>query len=183
MSGAFFAVSRANWLDLGGFDESYFAYHEDIDLSLRAWQRGLTIQYVPDAVALHHYEFSRNPAKQFLLERNRLTTVLTVFPRRPLLAVLPALVGLEIAVNVEALAKRWLGAKWRGYWWLVRHARRLVKRRIAVQRANTLAPAAFCDLLVDRISPTGVDLPAYANLANRALRLYWRAARRAFGIG
>src|SRR5262249_11883301 len=30
VSGAFFAISRANWLDLGGFDESYFAYHEDV---------------------------------------------------------------------------------------------------------------------------------------------------------
>ena len=183
VSGAFFAISRANWLDLGGFDESYFAYHEDVDLSLRAWQHGLRIQYVPDAVALHHYEFSRNPAKQFLLERNRLTTVLTVFPRRLLLAVLPALVGMEAAVNIEALTNGWLGAKWRGYWWLVRHARYIVKRRVVVQRANRLSPATFGSLLVDQISPTGVDLPAYANLANDALQLYWRAARRAFGIG
>lgn len=35
------------------FDESYFAYQEDIDLAWRAQLRGWTCLYVPDAVAWH----------------------------------------------------------------------------------------------------------------------------------
>ena len=34
----------------------YFAYHEDTELSLRLWQRGRTVEYVPDAVVAHHIE-------------------------------------------------------------------------------------------------------------------------------
>ncbi len=53
-------MRRNLWEDLGGFAEEYFAYVEDTEMSLRLWQRGLTVEYVPDAVVLHHYAFSRN---------------------------------------------------------------------------------------------------------------------------
>ena len=72
---------------LGGFCEPMFAYCEDTDLSLRCWQRGWRVVLVPDAVVLHRYEFSRNPQKLFLLERNRLLMVLTVYSGRLLAAV------------------------------------------------------------------------------------------------
>ncbi|RZI97801.1 MAG: glycosyltransferase family 2 protein, partial [Rubrivivax sp.] len=39
--------------ELGGFDESYFCYMEDLDLGFRVRLRGHTIRYVPDAV-VHH---------------------------------------------------------------------------------------------------------------------------------
>ena len=78
---------------LGGFCEPMFAYCEDTDLSLRCWQRGWRVVLVPDAVVLHRYEFSRNPQKLFLLERNRLLMVLTVYSGRLLAAVLRPLRG------------------------------------------------------------------------------------------
>jgi GT2 family glycosyltransferase len=38
---------------LGGFDERLFMYFEEVDLSLRARQRGLRTQYLSDARAIH----------------------------------------------------------------------------------------------------------------------------------
>ncbi len=70
-SGAGLVLRRELWERLGGFEDTYFAYHEDVDLSWRTWQLGLRVVFVPDAVVLHHYEFSRNARKMFLLERNR----------------------------------------------------------------------------------------------------------------
>lgn len=40
--------------ELGGFDEDFFASHEDVDLSFRARLRGYRVRYVPDAVVRHH---------------------------------------------------------------------------------------------------------------------------------
>jgi len=34
-----------------GFEERYFAFHEDAELSWRCWQRGLRVRYVPDAMS------------------------------------------------------------------------------------------------------------------------------------
>src|SRR5437762_2070376 len=38
---------------LGGFDESFFAYYEDVDLGFRARLAGFECWYAPRAVALH----------------------------------------------------------------------------------------------------------------------------------
>ena len=48
------AFSRSKYLELGGFDELFWPlYHEDIDLSYRAWRRGWRILYEPQSVLYH----------------------------------------------------------------------------------------------------------------------------------
>lgn len=44
---------RQAFLDADGFDEDYFAYHEDVDLGFRLRLRGLKCMFVPAAV-VHH---------------------------------------------------------------------------------------------------------------------------------
>ena len=48
------AYSRSKYMELGGFDELFWPmYHEDIDLSYRAWRRGWRILYEPRSVLYH----------------------------------------------------------------------------------------------------------------------------------
>ena len=44
---------RAAFLEVGGFDASYFCYFEDVDLAFRLRLRGYRSRYVPEAV-VHH---------------------------------------------------------------------------------------------------------------------------------
>jgi GT2 family glycosyltransferase len=182
VSGAFFAVRRDSWIELSGFDEQFFAYHEDVDLSLRTWQRGMKVRYEASAVAHHHYEFSRTRRKQFLVERNRWITVLTVFPARILPAVLPAMLAVEIPLCALALKQGWLPDKLRGYWWLLVHSRYLRRRRARVQVMNCLSASEFADLLATRIEPAMLDQPPGLSLLNAGLRLYWAFVRRLPGL-
>ena len=81
---------RATVLELGGFDERYFAYLEDVDLALRLRLAGWRCVYEP-AVALHAGESSsgRLPGGHLrLVERNTLVLVAKAFPLRwlPLVA-------------------------------------------------------------------------------------------------
>jgi N-acetylglucosaminyl-diphospho-decaprenol L-rhamnosyltransferase len=39
--------------DLGGLDEGYFMYYEDMELCLQAWQRGKRVVYLPTVEAVH----------------------------------------------------------------------------------------------------------------------------------
>jgi N-acetylglucosaminyl-diphospho-decaprenol L-rhamnosyltransferase len=53
-AGAFLMVRRAVWEDLGGFDETFYpVWFEDVDFCRRIQQRGLSLYYVPNAVAKH----------------------------------------------------------------------------------------------------------------------------------
>lgn len=67
---------RREMLDeLGGFDERYFMYYEDLDLSWRARLRGWRILYVPTAVVRHVHAGSSGEWSDFFIyqvERSRL---------------------------------------------------------------------------------------------------------------
>lgn len=52
-SGACFVVGAVLWDLLGGFDEQYFLYWEDVDLCLRVVKAGGTVVVDPTAVAVH----------------------------------------------------------------------------------------------------------------------------------
>jgi GT2 family glycosyltransferase len=168
-------MRREVWDDLDGFDPMYFAYHEDTDLSVRSWLSGRRVVYVPDAVADHHYEFGRSPLKMYLLERNRLVTVLTDFPGGLLRRVLPALVVVEPLLLAQAVLQGWGRQKVASMTWLVRNAPRLRARRRRVQAAVT-TPDALAPHLVSRIEPPMVAAPPGMGLVNAALALYWRLA-------
>jgi GT2 family glycosyltransferase len=47
---------------VGLFDETFFMYHEDMDLSLRVQNAGYTLRYVPDACVRHLVEISTSDA-------------------------------------------------------------------------------------------------------------------------
>ncbi|MCW2972366.1 MAG: glycosyl transferase family 2 [Thermoleophilia bacterium] len=176
-SGAGLAMRRALWEQLGGFDPIAFAYLEDTELSLRCWQRGLAVRFVPDAVVLHEYEFGRNARKFYLLERNRLLLLLTLLECRTLLLLAPLLLVLELLMLTQAVVGRWLPAKLRGWWWLLTHTSSVVARRRVVRGGAVLPDGAWMWRLTPRIEPTNVPLPPGMSLVNDIFAGYWRLVR------
>lgn len=177
-SGACCAIRAELWRELDGFDPAYFAYHEDVELSLRCWQRGRQVVYVPDAIALHHYEFSRNTGKSYLLERNRLVTVLTTYSARTLLLITGPLIVLELAMLAIAAAGGWLPAKLRGYGWLVTHGPALVARHRRLQRERTRTDHDLIALFETRFDATNVPVVRAQRALNRVSTGYGRILRR-----
>ncbi|MGQ3018003.1 glycosyltransferase family 2 protein [Phenylobacterium sp.] len=59
ISGAFFAIRRAGYLSLGGFDEGYFLHVEDIDLCWRVREAGGEVMFHPTAEVVHLGHTSR----------------------------------------------------------------------------------------------------------------------------
>ncbi len=53
VSGSFMLLRRSVFEDLGGFDEAYFMYGEDVDLCWRAHMAGWGVAYVPSAHITH----------------------------------------------------------------------------------------------------------------------------------
>jgi GT2 family glycosyltransferase len=176
--GACVVLRRSHWERLGGFDHHYFAYHEDADISLRTWRVGLRVVNVPDAVGLHRYEFSRNKIKYYLVERNRLMFVSTLWSTRSLLLLAPALIGLELAMVLLALKQGWLRDKVRGWGWLWRHRRHIMARRRMLQREKTVPDREWMRVLTPRLDTPLVEVPARGFL-NAVMAAYWRVVSRA----
>jgi hypothetical protein len=141
-----------------------FLYYEDVDLSWRARIAGMRVVYCPEAVVLHGYEFSRRGRKWFLLERNRLFSVLTNYEGRTLLLLAPLLLAVELGLLVVAALGGWLGHKLRAYASLTRMRRALFNRRRAVKVSRRRSDADLFVYFSDRLdSPL---LPRGASLAN-----------------
>lgn len=52
------SLHRSALLDVGGFDEDFVYYYEDLDLGRRLHDAGVELRYAPDAVALHLHRYS-----------------------------------------------------------------------------------------------------------------------------
>jgi len=58
VSGAFMAIRREAFDEIGGFDEGYFMYVEDVDLCWRMWRAGRSVVYLPEGEVCHHVGMS-----------------------------------------------------------------------------------------------------------------------------
>lgn len=179
-SGAAFVVRRSAWESTGGFDASYFLYHEDLDLGLRLWLANLPVGVVPNARVLHDYEFDKGTAKWFWLERNRWRTVLSVYPA-PLLALLaPALIAAELVLLAVAARSGWLMAKLRAQRAVLIDLPTTLRRRRSVQATRHLTTRAFASHLTSSLD--SAYLPAgNVRWARTAQAAYWSAVRRLLG--
>lgn len=172
--GATFGVRRSVWNELGGFDPTFFAYCEDMDLSLRTWQLGYTVEFVPAAICWHWHEFGRNPLKMYLLERNRLITLLTIYESRTLRLIAPVALVVEAGVMLAAIRDGWARQKWDGWRWIYRNRAQVRARRQRIQAKRVRSDAQIAPLLQAPIDPPpgfGMSVPA---LLNRVLESDWR---------
>jgi GT2 family glycosyltransferase len=74
-SGAALFIKKQYWDETGGFDHSFFAHMEEIDLCWRLKNRGYKIMYCPDSVVYHVGAGTLNsdsPYKTYLNFRNNL---------------------------------------------------------------------------------------------------------------
>lgn len=81
--GCSFLIKKSVFIDLGGFDQDYFAYVEELDLSYRAWLSGFKAIYVPTSILYHkvggNWGNIGTPFRIFYSQKNRLATILKNF--------------------------------------------------------------------------------------------------------
>jgi GT2 family glycosyltransferase len=104
-------IDRDVFLNVGGFDERFFAFYEDVDLGWRLWVLGYEVGFCSDAVVYHRGGATGRRLPEYrklaLLERNALYTVLKNYDDEALAAVWPAALLLAVKrIVVRALVPR-----------------------------------------------------------------------------
>jgi GT2 family glycosyltransferase len=113
------AVYRKDILEkLGGFDERFFAYLEDVDFGLRLQAAGCHGYYLPRAEVFHHGgatsggEFSRMAVR--LRTRNSLLLLFKSMPGRFLIRCFPMIILAQVWWKLRVLAHWRLGSYLKG---------------------------------------------------------------------
>ncbi len=164
ISGAAFAMRRELFEQLGGFDETFFMYMEDTDLSLRARLLGWQIVYEPGSRVYHDYSLQFGPRKTFYQERNRYLMLLKVLRGRTLAALAPALFLAEAVTWGFVLLREPLRIpnKLRAYGWILSHMAEILRLRHITQAQRTIPDRALLLSFSTRLdfSQTGESLAA-----------------------
>lgn len=120
--GAFFMVRRELFESLGGFDERFFVYFEEVDFSYRARQAGWRSVYLADVQAFHAGGGTSNQVKArrlFYSLRSRLLYAFKHFSwAGAVLVMLSTLLVEPVSRSALAVARRsWPSFKetWQGY--------------------------------------------------------------------
>jgi GT2 family glycosyltransferase len=130
LHGAAFLVRRRLLERLGGWDESGFLYHEDVELSWLLRLAGREIHVVPASTVRHDYHLTMFPYKLFLLERNRGAMLRADLRLHTRIALSPLLALSELMLWGYCLMRgsEFLRAKREAYRW-IHHNRDLIRER------------------------------------------------------
>jgi GT2 family glycosyltransferase len=91
-------MRKDDYIKLGGFDENFFLYNEDSDLSWRSHLSGFRILFVPTSVIMHDYRLRVLPEKLYHLEKGRYLILRKYLSTNDLLFLLPSLIVAELLI-------------------------------------------------------------------------------------
>jgi GT2 family glycosyltransferase len=135
---------RQAFLDAGGFDEDYFAYHEDVDLGFRLRLRGLKCVFVPAAVVHHVGTGSTGPRSAFSTyygHRNLVWTFVKDMPPPWSWVYLPLHLGMNMISILYFILIGQGGAILRAKFDALRGLRSALKKRGLIQAQRRVPPA------------------------------------------
>lgn len=155
--------------EIGLFDEDFFAYYEDVDISFRAQLAGWKVNYVPAAIALHQIGATSSKLKGFTAYQTMKNLQLLYYkniPRRFLYKVGWRFFVAQLLFIARAFTR---GQGWaalrgdlKGSYLIIKK----VKERRRIQKARKVSDKYIWGLIVH-------DLPPNAR-ALRKLRASWR---------
>lgn len=99
-TGAAMFVRAELYREVGGFDERFFMFYEDVDLGWRLNLLGHRVRYVPTSLAYHRHHVTMkkfgNFRESYLLERNALLSMFKNYDDATLARTLPAAMALAV---------------------------------------------------------------------------------------
>ena len=171
---AFIPVAMFN--KIGLFDESFFMYHEDVDLFWRAKLLGYNVKLLPKALVWHKYSFSRNKHKMFYADRNRLLFLYKNFPLSYLILILPVFLLNEIFMILYSLATGWFFLKVKAYCSAIFLIGSKRIRRVKYPKFNT-SKSNLKEFIKSDFAFSEVNIPLFKPY-NIFLGLYWAIAKK-----
>ncbi len=177
ISGCAFMIRRDVLADIGGFDDDYFLYVEDTDLSIRANIAGHRIVYAPRSIVFHKYGLSMTPRKFFLVERNRRQTLLKNLRWGTLIALQPVMwmTGGLMWVYAIIHGPEYIRANFQAHAWIYRNWSLILTKRRHVQALRKVGDRDVMRLLSSTLPAGQVIGPGLlGRLAGLPMNLAYR---------
>jgi GT2 family glycosyltransferase len=145
------AYRRDVWQALGGFDEDFWMYLEDVDLGFRARLLGCEAVFAPQARVYHRLSQSGGDTlASYYVGRNTIWLIAKNMPRSLLLRNVVQIVGSQVGIAFDAIL-HWRGeaaqARLRGQWAGLRGLPQQLAKRRVIQPRRQLEDGELAKLL------------------------------------
>ncbi len=141
-------LKKSVFEEIGGFDEKFFMYHEDVDLGWRMRLKGHGIKCVPDSVVYHAFG-GASPKSGNLVFRNNLgqrhalRSLIKNYEFISLLKVLPLFIGLGLKNTLRERSLDFI----RSILWNVKVLADTLKKRKGIQKGRKIRDKEFSSLI------------------------------------
>jgi len=177
VSGAVVLIRSSLLKTIGIFDDLFFIYNEDLDLSWRARLAGWELGLCPQARIYHNYEYRPTSSQKiYLVDRNRLCTLLKNYRLGTLIVLLPVLVLFELFMVLYSVCKKWLPLKIRGYYEMATQKPSLLEKRRRVQKLRKISDRQLVKWFTAELSFEQVN-GLLVKFGNFFLRYFWGLIR------
>ena len=143
-SGTCFMVRRELFQKAGGFDKSFFAHMEEIDICWRLYAMGFEVWVEPDSVVYHKNALTLpmySHKKYYLNHRNSLLMLLGNYSIKNIFLIgIPRLILEKIACLYSILMLDWrhFTAILRSLFWIIFHPNVIMKKRKSFSKIRTI---------------------------------------------
>jgi GT2 family glycosyltransferase len=151
---------------VGGFDEDFFCYMEDVDLGFRLRLAGYRCLTVPDAEVLHVGSLTTGKRSPFYIYHGQRNLVWTYFKNMPGIlfwVFLPLHVGLNIACLLRYALSGQFRLVWRAKYDAIQMLPKMWRKRRQIQKTRQASLKQIL-IVLDKLPLPGLS---------RAMRSYW----------
>jgi hypothetical protein len=156
--------------EIGLFDEDFFAYYEDVDISFRAQLAGWKVAYVPDAIVYHQIGAASSKIKDFTAYQTLKNLPMLMWKNVPLgllPKVWPRFELAYTAIALRTLQRRQFGAFFKGIMaWGILWPKKFIQR-YKIQKTRKVSNNYLSSIIV-------YDLPPNAIKLRKVRRLWWK---------
>jgi len=179
-SGCSFIIRRAVLEKIGGYNEEYYMYHDDIELSLKVKLAGYKIILAPRALIYHKYEFSRSVKMVYYMERNRYLTIFTFYPVYLLILVALPGVIMDLGMLAYSMFGGWFKTEMKIYSYFFRPSTyaKIHQERKKISQLRKVPLRLLARGFVGKIEFQEIANPLLKYLVNPVFNFYWRIVRR-----
>lgn len=174
-SGCAFIIRKEVFELVGGLNEEFYMYHDDVELSLKVKLSGYKIILAPLAKVWHKYEFERSVKMFYYMERNRYLTLLIFAPKKYLALIFLPLFFMDIAMLVFAALSGRLKEllKVYHYFFQAKNLDKILLERRRFKKIQKLNFAKVANSFKAKIEFQEVINPLLKYIANPLMSLYW----------
>jgi hypothetical protein len=172
-SGAAMLITKEYFESVGRYDEDFFMYNEDQNLSWRGLLKGYTHFVSARSILYHKYDFHRSPLKIYHSEKNRIMILFENYSARTLLFIFPIFFLNEIIAILYAPFGKCFTQKMSSYWYLATHIRQILSKRKKIQSNRTVPDKNVLEKFESELIFEVMKNPLLIYLINPLYHLYY----------